>query len=168
MYEILAKATQCCEEMRRNVATQYCEDENDDMLKRRKRRNVNKVNYCDVSSFKNKFFVQVRRHIRSLMQESNCEIKNFDVLEILQLKFSCMKIYTENFNFRWKMYDPAEKCTISLKNVWFADFRRFRQSLIYSLIPDLHSKCRINFERQMFKILSFSNALTLHWNDEMK
>jgi hypothetical protein len=72
----------------------------------RKRRNVAKKSdemkqsYCDVSSLKNEFFVQVRRYIRSLMQESNCEIKNFDVLEILQLKFSCMKIYIENFNFR--------------------------------------------------------------------
>jgi hypothetical protein len=31
---------------------------------------------------------------------------------------------------------------ISLKNVCFADFRRFRQSLISSLIPDLSMKCR--------------------------
>jgi hypothetical protein len=85
------KATQCYEEKRRNVAktkTTKC-----------------KQSYCDVSSFKNKFFVQVRRYIRLLMQENNWEIKNFDVLEILQLKFSCMKIYTENINFRWKMYD---------------------------------------------------------------
>jgi hypothetical protein len=62
------------------------------------------------------------------MQESNCEIKNFDVLEILQLKFSCMKIYIENFNFRWKMYDFAEKCMLrwfspfSPKSNFFADF----------------------------------------------
>jgi hypothetical protein len=52
------------------------------------------------------------------MQESNCEIKNFDVLEILQLKFLCMKIYIENFNFRWKMYDFDEKCMIR----WFSPF----------------------------------------------
>jgi hypothetical protein len=52
------------------------------------------------------------------MQESNCGIKNFDVLEILQLKFSCMKIYIENFNFRWKMYDFAEKCMLR----WFSSF----------------------------------------------
>jgi hypothetical protein len=134
------KATHCCEEKRRTVAkkndallrrkaTHCCEDENDALLRRRKRRTVAKTktthccedksdallrrrkrrivaktqckqNYCDVSSFKNKFFVQIRRYIRSLMQKSNCEIKNFDVLEILQLKFSCMKIYIENFNFR--------------------------------------------------------------------
>jgi hypothetical protein len=141
MYEIFAKATQCCEDKsdamlrrqkRRNVAktkaTQCCEDKSDAMFRRQKRRNVAKTkamqckqSYCDVSSFKNKFFVQVRRYIRSLVQESNCEIKNFDVLEILQLKFSCMEIYIENFNFRWKMYDSAEKCMISLKNVWFAE-----------------------------------------------
>jgi hypothetical protein len=66
----------------------------DAMLRRRKRRNVAKKNdaktkttkckqsYCNVSSFKNKFFVQVRKYIRSLMQKNNCEIENFDVLEI--------------------------------------------------------------------------------------
>jgi hypothetical protein len=104
----------------------------------RKRRNVAKTkatqckqSYYDVSSFKNKFFVQVRRYIRSLMQENNCEIKNFDVLEILQLKFSCMKIYIENFNFRWKLYDFADKM------YKFVDFRRFRQSLISLLISNL-------------------------------
>jgi hypothetical protein len=94
------KATQCCEDesdamlrrrKRRNVAktkaTHCCEDENDAMLRRRKRRNVAKKNdaktkatkckqsYCNVSSFKNKFFVQVRRYIRSLMQKNNCEIE---------------------------------------------------------------------------------------------
>jgi hypothetical protein len=47
------------------------------------------------------------------MQENNCEVKNFEVLEILQLKFLCMKIYIENFSFRWKM---TEKCMIR----WFS------------------------------------------------
>jgi hypothetical protein len=108
MYEIFAKATKCYEEKRRNVAkksdaflrrkaTHFCEE---------KRRNVAKTkitickqSYCDVSLFKNKFFVQVRRYRQLLKQESNCEVKNFDIFEILQLKFSYMKIYTENFNF---------------------------------------------------------------------
>jgi hypothetical protein len=35
-----------------------------------------------------------------------------------------MKIYIENFNFRWKMYDSAEKCMIRWKNVWSAVFAK--------------------------------------------
>ncbi len=43
----------------------------DAMLRRRKRRNVrSKQSCCDVSSFKNKFFVQVRWYIRSLVQKN--------------------------------------------------------------------------------------------------
>ncbi len=59
---------------------------------------------CNVSLVKNRFFDQVRRlktipffsstKIRALVSvKSNCGVENFDVLEILQLKISCMKIF---------------------------------------------------------------------------
>ncbi len=97
MYEIFAKASyrainmRCyCEsdEMllrkRRNVVAKamkcYCE--NDEMLLR-KRQDVNKfVVTCHHLKTSFLFKYEVRRYIRSLVQENNCEIENFDVLEI--------------------------------------------------------------------------------------
>jgi hypothetical protein len=70
----------------------------------------------NVAHFKNKFFDQVRRYVRSLAWKSNCGVENYDVLEILQLKFLCMKIYIENWNACWKNVWFAEKCMFR----WFS------------------------------------------------
>jgi hypothetical protein len=91
------KATQCCEEKRRNVAktkaTQCCKDKSDAMLQRRKRRNVAKKSDTMLRRKATQCFEEKRHNVAKTKATQCCEEKRRNVAKTKATK--CKQSYCD-------------------------------------------------------------------------